>query len=86
MHNIYIYTTGYTRRIGDLEYIACRLCHVDDPSHQHVTCPAPCPREHTPCGHVCPKLCGQACGECRELVPSVPLPCGHEARNEPCYL
>ncbi|KAK9808579.1 hypothetical protein WJX72_000022 [[Myrmecia] bisecta] len=63
-----------------------RQCHVDDPHHLTVLCPKPCPRLHTACQHACPKLCGDECGLCMQLILRVALPCGHIAVNVRCHL
>ena len=48
-----------------------------------VTCTAPCPKP-LPCGHKCPKICGESCSiQCSATV-EVRLPCGHK-RETQCW-
>jgi hypothetical protein len=74
-----------TERSSTYCSLRCRACHVDDPEHKTVFCPKPCARLHHPCEHRCRKECGHPCGTCTEAIPTVALPCGHTAINEPCY-
>jgi hypothetical protein len=67
-----------------------RRCHPDDLEHVGAYCPKPCSRlrsvEDCPYHHPCPLLCGDACGPCKVPITEVHLPCGHVARNVPCYM
>ena len=65
--------------------MACRLCHADDKAHKATRCLQRCNKVHERCGHLCPKNCGDECGNCRERVPRVQLPCGHAAKNVECW-
>eukprot|EP00898_Chlorokybus_atmophyticus_P005655 jgi/Chlat1/6090/Chrsp40S05670 len=66
-----------------------RRCHPDDPHHRAVVCPKPCSRlrscEDCPHLHLCPKLCGEPCGKCKVVIPTVELPCGHVATHVLCH-
>jgi hypothetical protein len=42
-------------------------------------------RWHYHCGHRCPQLCWEDCGNCQVRITSVKLPCGHTARNLMCH-
>ncbi|KAG0001862.1 hypothetical protein BGZ79_004031 [Entomortierella chlamydospora] len=60
-------------------------CHPDDVDHILVKCFEPCPRLHDFCEHVCPKLCGEKCGNCMEIVAPMVLPCGHIFDKPQCW-
>ena len=45
--------------------------------HQRMLCTYPCPRRHRNCGHACPKLCWEPCGDCNEKTALTALDCGH---------
>lgn len=82
---------GCTRQCG--VRLACGhpcplVCHPFDPGHDMVFCPRPCERLHEPCGHLCHKLCGDACGPCPVPVLDLRLPCGHikKASHPPVQL
>ncbi|CAO3565268.1 unnamed protein product [Mortierella alpina] len=60
-------------------------CHPDDEKHQLVKCFQPCPRLHPLCQHACPKHCGDACGNCLEIVAPIILPCGHVYEEPKCH-
>ena len=49
------------------------LCHKDPADHK---CSTPCDRVPT-CGHVCPKRCAEACGQCMVLIEKIIPRCGH---------
>ncbi|KAG0302743.1 hypothetical protein BGZ98_007268 [Dissophora globulifera] len=60
-------------------------CHPDDSGHILVKCFQPCPRLHSICKHICPKRCGEKCGDCMEFVDPLVLPCGHIFERPRCY-
>ncbi|CAI5492240.1 unnamed protein product, partial [Closterium sp. Naga37s-1] len=66
-----------------------RRCHGDDRAHAKTFCPKECnrirPLDQCPYQHPCPKQCGEDCGECKAVVKSITLPCGHKAVNVPCF-
>ncbi|CAI5945983.1 unnamed protein product, partial [Closterium sp. NIES-64] len=66
-----------------------RRCHGDDRAHAKTSCPKECnrirPLDQCPYQHPCPKQCGEDCGECKAVVKSITLPCGHKAVNVPCF-
>ncbi|RUS16781.1 LOW QUALITY PROTEIN: hypothetical protein BC937DRAFT_90815 [Endogone sp. FLAS-F59071] len=72
-----------TNRIRNLIHIV--TCHSDDPRHELVRCPQPCPRLHSVCNHACPKQCGDDCGNCMEMVNKITLLCGHTYNNPRCW-
>lgn len=51
-----------------------------------MSCPQHCERLFQPCGHECPKECGEACGLCNTKISDVLLPCGHIEEELSCYL
>ncbi len=61
-----------------LEYTNIRRCHPLS-LHARMSCTEPCQLSHDGCGHPCERLCGQPCGDCQLLLPSVTLRCGHTA-------
>ena len=61
-------------------------CHSDDPEHIGVHCIQPCLRLHSKCGHPCPKLCFDNCGQCEFPVGDIKLPnCDHILKNAKCW-
>ncbi|KAF9106328.1 hypothetical protein BGX27_009209 [Mortierella sp. AM989] len=59
--------------------------HPDDMEHQLVMCNQPCPRLQKDCDHVCPKRCGDACGNCMVPVAPFVLPCSHIYKKPRCW-
>ena len=53
--------------------------------HKAFKCPQPCERLFSPCGHECPKGCGDACGRCRTKIDDVKLMCGHIKEYANCF-
>ncbi|KAG0245913.1 hypothetical protein BG011_002629, partial [Mortierella polycephala] len=64
---------------------ACNRGHPNDPEHISVKCYEPCPRLHQPCGHACPKVCGDSCGLCMEIVKPMALACDHIFEKPRCW-
>lgn len=66
-----------------------RRCHPDDKDHI-LPCPSKCTRLRDlsvcPFQHLCPKPCGESCGDCTVRIPSVQLACGHSKKNVRCHL
>ncbi|KAG0279807.1 hypothetical protein BGZ95_000157 [Linnemannia exigua] len=60
-------------------------CHPDDEGHLLVKCFQPCPRLQPVCRHACPKLCGDKCGLCMEIVSPMALACGHILEEPRCW-
>ncbi|KAG0380217.1 hypothetical protein BGX24_009554 [Mortierella sp. AD032] len=60
-------------------------CHPDDDGHLLVKCFQPCPRLQPVCRHACPKLCGDKCGLCMEIVSPMALACGHILEEPRCW-
>ncbi|KAF8978876.1 hypothetical protein BGZ46_006063 [Entomortierella lignicola] len=60
-------------------------CHPDDMEHRRTKCNQPCPRLRNDCDHVCPKRCGEICGNCMQPVAPFVLPCGHIYKNPRCW-
>ncbi|KAF9358200.1 hypothetical protein BGX26_002267 [Mortierella sp. AD094] len=60
-------------------------CHPDDMEHRLVKCNQPCPRLHKDCDHVCPKQCGDKCGDCMVPVAPFVLTCGHIFKTPRCW-
>ncbi|KAF9428398.1 hypothetical protein BGZ94_002538 [Podila epigama] len=60
-------------------------CHPDDKAHQLVKCFQPCTRLQPICEHVCPKECGQNCGDCMVIVDPFVLDCGHRFEKPRCF-
>lgn len=73
------------RRLDDCGHRCLSKCH-SDALHRVVECPQRCERLFHPCGHECPKLCGEACGLCETKVNNILLPCGHIEEELSCYL
>ncbi|KAG0210173.1 hypothetical protein BGX28_009613 [Mortierella sp. GBA30] len=66
-------------------HVCPHSCHPDDERHQLVKCFQPCTRLHPVCQHVCPKLCGEKCGDCMESMPPMVLSCDHVYETPKCY-
>ncbi|KAI0043384.1 hypothetical protein FA95DRAFT_405685 [Auriscalpium vulgare] len=62
------------------------VCHTDLDNHRRMRCNQPCPRVTCPRSHPCPLLCSDNCGDCKFPMYDVQLPCGHIARQVPCYM
>ncbi|GJJ78534.1 hypothetical protein EMPS_10893 [Entomortierella parvispora] len=66
----------------------CRSkCHADDDQeHKNILCRQPCARLQPGCRHVCPKICGKDCGDCKKPVRErLRMPCGHLLSWELCF-
>ncbi|KAG0357837.1 hypothetical protein BGZ54_000164, partial [Gamsiella multidivaricata] len=64
---------------------ACGRGHPDDKDHVLVKCFEPCPQLQPGCDHVCPKVCGEKCGNCMEFVSPILLACGHIFDRPRCW-
>jgi hypothetical protein len=53
--------------------------------HQVFKCPQRCQRLLSPCGHECPKPCGDPCGRCNIKVNNIKLQCGHMKDQLLCH-
>ncbi|KAI9097309.1 hypothetical protein DFS34DRAFT_685944 [Phlyctochytrium arcticum] len=58
-------------------------CH-SVPMHENSKCMETCTRQHAVCGHSCPKKCHQPCGDCKDPVYNITLPCGHTLEQMFC--
>jgi hypothetical protein len=74
-----------TERLIDCGHQCGSRCH-SQAMHDVFKCEKPCQRRYVPCDHPCQaKYCGDDCGDCKVLINSVMLPCGHAKNNVPCY-
>ncbi|KAF9129395.1 hypothetical protein BGW39_004203 [Mortierella sp. 14UC] len=78
-------TFRYVDTAEKLKIAAPNGGHPDDEGHLLVKCFQPCPRLQPVCRHACPKICGDKCGLCMEVVSPMALPCGHILEEPRCW-
>src|SRR5436309_4600142 len=79
---------GCTEKCGkqlDCGHVCEISCHTES-RHKIVECHKLCQKNYPECGHHCPKLCREVCGQCEVPVTDVLLPCGHRLPKAECWL
>uniref|UniRef100_A0A8C4QBK2 NFX1-type zinc finger-containing protein 1 n=1 Tax=Eptatretus burgeri TaxID=7764 RepID=A0A8C4QBK2_EPTBU len=69
----------------DCGHVCTLCCHPFDRNHVKYLCYKPCQRIHKNCGHACPKVCYDDCGECKVQVDKTIPNCGH-VQTMNCHL